>query len=114
MCHRVGGADPMHIALIAVAPAFAPAAYPAAAEPPPYTLNLDQSFTCPRDVNDAWYTGGTQHAAVLPNASAELAAVIDAVPAYAAFWSSIPRLASSRSASDAFAPHTRTGCWTPA
>ena len=85
----------MNIGVFAVATAFAPAAEPAAAEPPPYTLNLDQSFTCPRDVNDAWYTArGTPHAAVLPNASAELAAVIDAVPAYAAFWRSIPRLAS--------------------
>lgn len=56
----------------------------ASAEPPPYTYNLDQSLTCPRNVIDAWYSksasagGGLRP--VRANATSALANVIAAVP----------------------------------
>ena len=51
-------------------------------EPPPYTFNLDQSVPCPKDLNDAWYSG--PRSSLLPvtaNESAELEELIASVPA---------------------------------
>lgn len=51
------------------------------AEPPPYTLSLDQSVHCPRDVNDGWYSQSTALAEpVHANASTALQAVINSIP----------------------------------
>jgi CubicO group peptidase (beta-lactamase class C family) len=54
------------------------------ADPPPYTFNLDQSVTCPRDVNDAWYSHHAKNVGkpmpVHANSSAALKAVIASLP----------------------------------
>ena len=43
-------------------------------------FNLDQSVTCPRDLNDAWYSGRRHHQSIRPNASEALASGAAALP----------------------------------